>query len=160
MPEKMKSECTEPDIEDCVHPSATSSFHPHSNKCHQFTALEACAIREKLVKWFDSHRRNLPWRGDPPPYKTTAAHTARDNKKGSIQSYFQKDPCANVKIEPIMDEAIVESRTVSPYETWVSEIMLQQTRVDTVIDYFTRWISRFPTIAQLASASEEVKRCM
>lgn len=39
-----------------------------------------------------------------------------------------------------------------PYATWVSEIMLQQTQVATVIDYFTRWMQRFPTIEALASA--------
>ncbi len=39
-----------------------------------------------------------------------------------------------------------------PYVTWVSEVMLQQTRVETVIPYFNRWMKRFPTIAALASA--------
>ncbi len=43
----------------------------------------------------------------------------------------------------------------SPYSVWVSEIMLQQTRVATVIDYFTRWMQRFPTIADLAQASTD-----
>ena len=33
-----------------------------------------------------------------------------------------------------------------PYRVWVSEIMLQQTRVDTVIPYFNRFISWFPTL--------------
>ena len=42
-----------------------------------------------------------------------------------------------------------------PYATWVSEIMLQQTRVDTVIPYFQRWMERFPTLEKLASASEQ-----
>lgn len=41
------------------------------------------------------------------------------------------------------------------YAVWVSEIMLQQTRVDTVIPYFERWMQRFPTIQSLASASEQ-----
>jgi A/G-specific adenine glycosylase len=40
-----------------------------------------------------------------------------------------------------------------PYATWVSEIMLQQTRVDTVIPYFERWMKRFPRIEALARAS-------
>lgn len=40
-----------------------------------------------------------------------------------------------------------------PYAVWVSEIMLQQTRVETVIPYFERWIRRFPTIQSLAEAS-------
>lgn len=42
-----------------------------------------------------------------------------------------------------------------PYHIWVSEIMLQQTRVDTVIPYFLRFIEKFPTIKALASAREE-----
>lgn len=42
-----------------------------------------------------------------------------------------------------------------PYAVWVSEIMLQQTRVETVIPYFLRWIERFPTLAALAAASEQ-----
>jgi A/G-specific adenine glycosylase len=43
-------------------------------------------------------------------------------------------------------------RTRDPYAVWVSEIMLQQTRVETVTPYFTRWMGRFPTVAKLAEA--------
>lgn len=42
-----------------------------------------------------------------------------------------------------------------PYAVWVSEIMLQQTRVETVIPYFEKWMKLFPTINVLASASEQ-----
>jgi A/G-specific adenine glycosylase len=42
-----------------------------------------------------------------------------------------------------------------PYKVWVSEIMLQQTRVDTVIPYFNRFIDWFPTIDDLAGAEED-----
>src|SRR5258708_25919408 len=41
-----------------------------------------------------------------------------------------------------------------PYAIWVSEIMLQQTQVVTVIPYFKRWMRRFPSIRSLAQASE------
>ena len=41
------------------------------------------------------------------------------------------------------------------YAVWVSEIMLQQTRVETVIPYFERWMVRFPTIPALAKASQQ-----
>ena len=41
-----------------------------------------------------------------------------------------------------------------PYAVWVSEIMLQQTRVDAVIPYFLRWMRRFPSIPSLARSSE------
>ncbi len=42
-----------------------------------------------------------------------------------------------------------------PYRTWVSEAMLQQTRVETVIPYYERFLARFPTLRDLASAEEE-----
>lgn len=42
-----------------------------------------------------------------------------------------------------------------PYKVWVSEIMLQQTRVDTVIPYFNRFLKWFPTLDDLAEAEEE-----
>lgn len=42
-----------------------------------------------------------------------------------------------------------------PYAVWVSEIMLQQTRVETVLPYFTRWMERFPSLPTLAAASEQ-----
>jgi A/G-specific adenine glycosylase len=42
-----------------------------------------------------------------------------------------------------------------PYAVWVSEIMLQQTQVDTVRPYFTRFMQTFPTLQALAHASDE-----
>ena len=42
-----------------------------------------------------------------------------------------------------------------PYKVWVSEIMLQQTRVDTVIPFFKRFIGQFPTIQALSEAEED-----
>jgi A/G-specific adenine glycosylase len=42
--------------------------------------------------------------------------------------------------------------TRNPYHVWVSEIMLQQTRVETVIPYYKRWLARFPTVEALAAA--------
>ena len=66
------------------------------------------SFREKLLAWYDAHKRNLPWR-----------------------------------------------RTQDPYKIWISEIMLQQTRVDTVIPYYERFLDWFPTVADLAQAPEE-----
>lgn len=43
----------------------------------------------------------------------------------------------------------------SPYRVWVSEIMLQQTQVQTVIPYFNRFIEHFPDIFLLANAEED-----
>lgn len=45
--------------------------------------------------------------------------------------------------------------TRDPYAVWVSEVMSQQTRVETVIPYYQRWLERFPTVAALADAAED-----
>lgn len=44
---------------------------------------------------------------------------------------------------------------ISPYRVWISEIMLQQTQVQTVIPYFERFMRRFPTVSALATASQD-----
>ena len=66
------------------------------------------SFREKLLAWYDAHKRDLPWR-----------------------------------------------RTQDPYKIWISEIMLQQTRVDTVIPYYERFLDWFPTVESLANAPED-----
>jgi A/G-specific adenine glycosylase len=45
-------------------------------------------------------------------------------------------------------------RTDAPYRIWISEIMLQQTRVTAVLDYYARFLNLFPTVEALAKASE------
>ena len=45
--------------------------------------------------------------------------------------------------------------TRDPYKIWISEIMLQQTRVAAVIPYYERFLARFPDVARLASAPEQ-----
>jgi len=44
---------------------------------------------------------------------------------------------------------------VTPYKVWLSEVMLQQTQVTTVIPYFERFIARFPTVSDLARAPQD-----
>ena len=46
-------------------------------------------------------------------------------------------------------------RTRDPYAIWVSEVMLQQTRVETVRSYYRRFLERFPTVGALAAADED-----
>lgn len=56
----------------------------------------------------------------------------------------------------VEEEANLDRRA---YAVWVSEVMLQQTQVATVIDYYTRWMQKWPTLQDLASASlEEVNQ--
>lgn len=63
--------------------------------------------RSRLLRWYDAHRRDLPWR-----------------------------------------------RTRDPYRIWLSEVMLQQTRVATVLSYYRDFLRRFPSLKALAAAKE------
>ncbi len=46
-------------------------------------------------------------------------------------------------------------KTTDPYAIWISEVMLQQTRVETVLPYYQRWLTRFDDVQSLASADLE-----
>jgi A/G-specific adenine glycosylase len=46
-------------------------------------------------------------------------------------------------------------RSDDPYRIWISEVMLQQTRVEAVIPYYERWLTRFPTVQVLAEAAPD-----
>jgi A/G-specific adenine glycosylase len=70
-------------------------------------AVRTQAFRRRLLAWYDTNARDLPWRRD------------RD-----------------------------------PYRVWVSEIMLQQTRVAAVIEHYHEFLRRFPTVKKLAAARE------
>jgi A/G-specific adenine glycosylase len=75
---------------------------------NSFSNEEKLFIREKLLSWYKSSRRKMPWRGD------------------EMEGYTQ-------------------TPQRSAYGTWISEIMLQQTRVETVIAYWFKWMDRFPS---------------
>jgi A/G-specific adenine glycosylase len=73
-----------------------------------------------------------------------------------------QDAVYNTFTEPLLTWYDVNGRKDLPwqapydaYRVWVSEIMLQQTQVKTVIDYFLRFIARFPSVQSLATASED-----
>ena len=46
-------------------------------------------------------------------------------------------------------------KTVDPYKIWLSEVMLQQTQVDTVIPYYKRWLNELPTLKDVADSTLE-----
>ncbi len=74
--------------------------------------IDVTAFRKKILKWYDKHRRTMPWRA-------------------------------------------LKAQTPTPYHVWLSEIMLQQTTVVTVGPYFQKFITKWPTIHDLASADKE-----
>ncbi|PTE68778.1 A/G-specific adenine glycosylase [Staphylococcus devriesei] len=64
--------------------------------------------------------------------------------KENIVTWFEKN-----------QRAMPWRETTNPYYIWLSEVMLQQTQVKTVIDYYHRFIARFPTIEDLSQAHED-----
>ncbi len=72
------------------------------------TGKNLAVFRKALLRWYDRHRRELPWR-----------------------------------------------KTRDPYRIWLSEIMLQQTRVAAVVDHYRIFLKRFPNVQALAAATED-----
>ncbi|KAK8107975.1 A/G-specific adenine glycosylase [Apiospora kogelbergensis] len=100
----------------------------HSLTYHRPILLDDAKSRASLLDWFDSvsASRAMPWR------------------KPWI------DPSSNSDAAALREQ--LERRA---YEVWISEIMLQQTRVATVIDYWNKWMAKWPTIHDLAAAEAD-----
>ncbi|RTG87812.1 A/G-specific adenine glycosylase [Schistosoma bovis] len=98
---------------------------------HSFTTNQIEKLRESLLLWYDRSKRDLPWRRmalNPDP--NLRGYAGMFNH--SLDFLFH-----------IFCMCLV----------WVSEVMLQQTQVKTVIDYYDRWMKKWPSVDQLASAS-------
>ncbi|PWN49047.1 DNA glycosylase [Violaceomyces palustris] len=109
----------------CLPPSRS-----HRLSYHRPLLLDQRDGKEALLSWFASvsKDREMPWRKD---WINPDAHGA--GNQGDVMERLKK----------------------RAYEVWISEIMLQQTRVETVKAYFTRWIDKWPTIEELARAEPE-----
>ncbi|KAL7551515.1 hypothetical protein ACHAWF_018186 [Thalassiosira exigua] len=122
-----------------------------SEDFHSFTPEEANNIRAALLKWYRKHRRKLPWRGDAPPYDGSTAGINGNGKKKTPAASKKKGGKESVPDYNIHAKQVPQTA----YGIWVSEIMLQQTRVEAVIPYWLKWMESFPTVHDLANASEE-----
>ena len=111
---------------------------------HYLSDEEAKQIRSHLLKWYRQNRRKLPWRGDPPPWNGSTAAVKKKNAKDSSLDLN----CATAS-------HLQQTYPVSPYGVWVSEVMLQQTRVEAVIEKWCQWMTRFPTVEALSNATVE-----
>lgn len=101
----------------------------HGVEYHRPLLLDSRTGRDELLEWFDtvSSQRSMPWRK---PWIDPREH-------------------AN---DPALLRQKLERRA---YEVWISEIMLQQTRVAVVIDYWNKWMEKWPTIHKLAAAEPD-----
>lgn len=81
-----------------------------------------------------------------------------------LPQYLNKEKCTVLEdhitklvyIFIISSGVQIETEGERAYAVWVSEMMLQQTRVATVISYYQRWMDTWPTIHDLAQATQEV----
>ena len=90
------------------------------------------SLRARLLRWFESNRRDLPWRAPFVPGPVL----------GSVPG----------RIDGLAPGGDLPRRP--PYAVWISEIMLQQTQVATVAPRFADWMRRFPDVVALADAPE------
>ena len=81
--------------------------------------------------------------------------------KNKVHSFVNMDFEMNILTETLLDWYADNKRdlpwrdTADPYRIWISEIILQQTRVVQGYEYFLRFIRRFPDVETLAAASED-----
>jgi A/G-specific adenine glycosylase len=135
------------DVEDCV--PATKRARTKSTAASEplpriFEEDEVGNIRVALLSWYLEHRRRLPWRGDSVPYGQVAG-----------ESTSTPTPGAGSTLEAATVGAKIGGKLNNAYGTWVSEVMLQQTKVDTVIKYWLAWMAKFPTVEALAAATDD-----
>ena len=118
------------------------------------------AQRAALLRWYDANHRVLPWRLTPATSTSKGgAHAERqaagERQRELMRKFVSKTPSSGAeKKDPAgLDPAVAQDKDVFAYRVWVSEVMLQQTRVAAACEYYTRWVQRWPTVHSLASAS-------
>ncbi|GJP47028.1 hypothetical protein CLOM_g6260 [Closterium sp. NIES-68] len=109
-----------------------------------FSDEEVVAARSALLEWYDANRRDLPWRAPAGSEVGGEGDEAVGGGRGEAEE--------GAEGEEGQEAAEGERRA---YGVWVSEVMLQQTRVSTVAPYFHRWMARWPSLPRLAAASLE-----
>ena len=84
-----------------------------------------------------------------------SSHIESDQRMPSSTSSSHKFSTALLHWYDANKRQLPWRKTRSPYRIWVSEIMLQQTRVAAVVEYYKRFLSEFPSVRALARASEQ-----
>jgi A/G-specific adenine glycosylase len=115
----------------CIPNACDPRARGHTTVYHKPLLLDTkvgCDGRRSLLDWFDSvsTSRSMPWR------------------KAWIDPRAVEDP-----------DELSRQLARRAYEVWISEIMLQQTRVAVVIGYWNSWMAKWPTIEDLAAADPD-----
>jgi len=87
------------------------------------------------------------------PVSSKSCHHLADRLPKKLLDWYDKNHrCLPWRIDPFMRQ---NGKIPNPYHVWLSEIMLQQTTVATVKDYFNKFVARWPDIGSLSAASLE-----
>ncbi|KAK4247479.1 DNA glycosylase [Corynascus novoguineensis] len=101
--------------------------------------------------------QSLPSRAHPPSYHHPLLLTSPPARTALLSWFNTVITARNMPWRKTFRPPTTLSRTDlarRAYEVWISEVMLQQTRVQTVIGYWTRWMARWPSLRDLAAAGE------
>lgn len=114
----------------------------------------------RLIRWQRKYgRHDLPWQGaDGMTRRAQASGAGIPSPRLLPQREGGSEAAGNPPAYSSRVQSAGYASNVSEadaYRVWLSEIMLQQTQVATVIPYYRRFVAAFPNIAALAAASEE-----
>ena len=124
-----------------------------------FCAEEIAELRHRLLAWYDVNHRILPWRKNP--------HSKRSDRDAGPPPPEDKSDFAycvwvsegtlhyELRFSLIVRLELTQENTPSLTLRTLPSVMLQQTRVETVKAYYTRWMEAYPTLTDLAEADLE-----
>lgn len=117
-------------------PSAEPLVVPDLEDCIFDSEKELPRLQKALLEWYDANHRVLPWR------RNIHSKLGEDTVEG-----YRKQGLVSAPLDLPDDDFI--------YYVWVCEIMSQQTQVSRVCEYFTKWIKKWPTVGDLAVATQD-----
>ncbi len=107
---------------------------------------------ENILMWYKTNKRDLIFRRTKDPYWIWVSEVMAQQTQ--IATMLMR----NEQVENILmwyktnKRDLIFRRTKDPYWIWVSEVMAQQTQIATMLPYYSRWMEKYPTIADLAKA--------
>ncbi|KAI8817643.1 uncharacterized protein EV422DRAFT_508732 [Fimicolochytrium jonesii] len=126
----------------------------HATARHRFLDdAEKVALRNELLAWYDAEQRIMPWR-----LPSGANMSVPDVLRDLARKYkYRRNRIWRSVPTKVGLNTYLPARAINGVAklVWVSEIMLQQTQVATVIPFYKRWMAQWPTIFMLAEADGE-----
>ncbi|KAK4178051.1 DNA glycosylase [Triangularia setosa] len=130
--------------------------HTTSRPPIKYTKSYSLSLVRSIFSSENHDGRVLPLRPHPPSYHNPLLLSSPSSQI-SLLKWFQKEQATRLMPwrKPFLTNPSRADLSRRAYEVWISEIMLQQTRVATVIAYWNKWMAKWPTIEDLEQATEE-----